>query len=51
MPKQVRTEKQREKLLDAIKDEIDRLHEVPFLKRRKEAARDLIEYIQLHHEV
>lgn len=51
MAKQVRTEKQRTKLLDEIKDEIDRLHEIPTRKRRQEAARDLIEYIQLHHEV
>lgn len=51
MPKQARTEKQRTKLIDEIKDEIDRLHEIPFSKRRKEAARELIEYIQLHHEV
>lgn len=49
MPKQARTEKQREKLLDAIKDEIDRLSEIPTAKRRREAARDLIEYLTLHH--
>lgn len=38
-----------EKLADEIKDEIDRLHEIKSPKKRLEAARDLIEYIQLHH--
>jgi|HubBroStandDraft_2_1064218.scaffolds.fasta_scaffold297238_1 hypothetical protein len=38
-----------DKLVDEIKDEIDRLHEIRSPKRKIEAARDLIEYIQLHH--
>ena len=50
MSKQVRTEKQRTKVSDEIKDGIDRLHEIP-ARYRKAAARDLIEYIQLHHGV
>lgn len=50
MSKQARTEKQRTKILDEIKDEIDRLAEIP-ARHRKAAARDLVEYIQLHHEV
>jgi hypothetical protein len=36
-------------LLDEIKDEIDRLHEIASVKRTRDAARDLVEYIQLHH--
>jgi hypothetical protein len=36
-------------LLDEIKDEIDRLHEIASPKRRRDAARDLVEYIELHH--
>lgn len=35
-------------LINEIKDEIDRLHDIANPKRRLEAARDLIEYIQLH---
>lgn len=37
------------KLLDDIKDEIDTLHDIRAKKRRQKAARDLIEYIELHH--
>lgn len=36
-------------LIDEIKDEIDRLHEIASAKRRRDAARELVEYIQLHH--
>jgi hypothetical protein len=36
-------------LLDEIKDEIDRLHEIRSSKRKLEAARDLVDYITLHH--
>jgi cell fate (sporulation/competence/biofilm development) regulator YmcA (YheA/YmcA/DUF963 family) len=36
-------------LIDEIKDEIDRLHEIANPKRKLEAARDLVEYITLHH--
>jgi cell fate (sporulation/competence/biofilm development) regulator YmcA (YheA/YmcA/DUF963 family) len=36
-------------LLDEIKDEIDRLHEIRSPKRKLEAARDLVDYITLHH--
>lgn len=38
-----------DELLDEIKDEIDSLHDIASIKRRRDAARDLIEYIQLHH--
>lgn len=41
--------KKTEKLLDEIKDEIDRLHEIKSTKQRHEAARDLVDYIKLHH--
>lgn len=37
-------------LLDEIKDEIDRLHEIKNERTRNRAARDLIDYIELHHE-
>lgn len=46
-----RTEKQRTKLLDDIKDEIDRLHEIRSAKHRKAAAQDLADYLYLHHGV
>lgn len=36
-------------LIDEIKDEIDRLHDIGNPKRKLEAARDLVEYITLHH--
>lgn len=36
-------------LIDRIKDEIDRLHEIASPARKLEAARDLMEYINLHH--
>ena len=36
-------------LIDEIKDEIDRLHEIANPKRKIEAARNIMEYIQLHH--
>lgn len=39
-----------EALLDDIKDAIDTLHDIKSAKRRNEAARDLIDYIELHHE-
>lgn len=35
-------------LIDEIKDAIDRLHEIANPKRKLDAAKDLIEYIQLH---
>jgi len=35
--------------LDQIKDAIDRLNEIRSAKRRVEAARELIDYIELHH--
>lgn len=40
----------RDVLLDEIKDAIDRLHEIKAKRARGFAARDLIEYIELHHE-
>jgi hypothetical protein len=42
--------KKKRDLLDEIKDAIDRLHEIKSTKRRKEAAADLVYYIELHHE-
>lgn len=36
-------------LIDEIKDAIDRLHEIANPKRKLDAAKDLIEYIDLHH--
>lgn len=39
-----------ETLLDEIKDAIDRLHEIPE-GRRKDAARELIDYITLHQNL
>jgi len=39
-----------EKLVDPVKDEIDDvLHAIRSPKRKLEAARDLIDYIQLHY--
>lgn len=39
-----------EKLVDPAKDEIDdTLHAIKSPKRRIEAARDLIDYLQLHY--
>lgn len=44
------TELQLEKLLDGVKDEIDEtLGTVRGKKQRAAAARDLIEYLELHH--
>lgn len=36
-------------LLNQIKDAIDRLAVIKSKRKRAEAARDLVEYIQLHH--
>ncbi len=44
-----RKPKQIEALLDDIKDEIDTLHDIRSKKKRIEAARELIDYIELHH--
>jgi hypothetical protein len=38
-----------EMLSDEIKDAIDSLHDIKNKKKRVEVAKDLIEYIQLHH--
>ena len=37
-----------EAILDEVKDEIDRLSAIRSKKQRQAAARDLVEYIQLH---
>lgn len=37
--------------IDEIKDAIDRLHEIPEGKQRTNAARQLIDYITLHHNL
>jgi hypothetical protein len=47
--KVARNVKERRKLLEDIKDEIDRLHEIPSKGHRENVARDLVEYIKLHH--
>jgi len=39
----------RERFLDEIKDEIDTLNRIRSVKQRREAATDLIEYINLHY--
>lgn len=44
----IRSESAIDALLDEIKDEIDRLHEIAKGKR-KEAAQDLIDYLTCHH--
>jgi cell fate (sporulation/competence/biofilm development) regulator YmcA (YheA/YmcA/DUF963 family) len=47
--RQIQTRAIVEKHIDSIKDEIDTLHEIRSPKRRLAAARDLIDYITLHH--
>ncbi len=42
-------ELRRERFLDEIKDEIDELNQIRSVKQRREAAGDLIEYINLHY--
>ena len=42
-------ELKRERFLDGIKDEIDDLNKIRSVKQRREAARDLIDYINLHY--
>jgi hypothetical protein len=52
MPKtlQIKTRVTVETLVDPVKDEIDHLlHSIRSPKRRLEAARDLIDYLQLHY--
>lgn len=38
-----------ERLLDKIKDSIDRIREIKSPPGRRTAARELIDYIELHH--
>lgn len=42
-------ELKRERFLDEIKDEIDELNKIRSVKQRREAASDLIDYINLHY--
>jgi hypothetical protein len=42
-------ELKRERFLDEIKDEIDELNRIRSVKQRREAASDLIDYINLHY--
>jgi hypothetical protein len=49
-PKRKMADKQLYELLDGIKDEIDTLHQIANLEQRHEAARDLVEYLELHYE-
>lgn len=44
-----RAERRAETLVDEIKDEIDRLHDIGSPALRQASAKDLVEYIQLHH--
>ena len=39
----------RERFIDGIKDEIDELNRIRSVKQRREAASDLIDYINLHY--
>lgn len=48
-PKKHTTPDKIDSLLDRIKDELDCLLEIDNPKNREAAAKDLIEYIQLHH--
>jgi len=45
----IRSVKKIDALLDDIKDEVDGLANIANPRRRVEAARDLVEYINLHH--
>lgn len=47
----LKVEQKVERLLEDIKDEIDQLHNIKNEKRRKAAARELISYIELHHNL
>lgn len=38
-----------ERLLDLVKDEIDGLNDIKHPRQHVEAARELIEYLELHH--
>jgi len=42
-------ELKREKFLDGIKDKIDGLNRIRSVKQRREAATDLIDYINLYY--
>jgi hypothetical protein len=42
---------ERDQLLDVIKDGIDKLHQIKSARHRKAAAKDLVEYLELHHEL
>jgi hypothetical protein len=42
-------ELKRERFLDGIKDEIDELNQIRSVNQRREAASDLIDYINLHY--
>lgn len=39
----------RERFIDGIKDEIDELNRIRSVRQRREAAADLIDYINLHY--
>lgn len=50
MARKPRTAAEREKFLDGIKDEIDTIKDrVPLARHQKLAAKDLIEYLELHY--
>lgn len=37
-----------ERVLDEIKDSVDRLRDIPNIKQRDEAAKNLLDYLELH---
>ena len=47
--RRAKRDRKREKFLDDIKDEIDELNRIRSVQQRREAAGDLIEYINLHY--
>ena len=45
----IRNKNQADKVVDEIKDEIDRLHDFVSPKRRRDAALELMDYLRRHH--
>lgn len=51
MARPPRNAAEREKFLDGIKDGIDTLHQIKSRRLRKLAAKDLVEYLELHYDL
>lgn len=51
MARRPRNAAEREKFLDGIKDEIDTLHQIKSPRQRRAAAKDLVEYLELHFDL